>query len=304
MNFRVNETLKHEEWEQNKPLFLPFVPSLKVWARPHLRKAVRWSLFGHLLFFLIGWHILARLPKERPRRVVRMVRYSDLLPPPSLVEKEPLQETQSHPPPAQQVVPGERVASRPVGKVRKAGRPVAVKDAAAPKHEEWRPAREERPPEEDLSVEKSSFQKARQRVSVRPDLDKPRRIADAKPPEPEARVRAASRVDQRDPQKATVKLSVLGGYSGASGKITYIQRTLGDKERASFSFRDATIHALRNEARVRFENGRTFAVYFGADWRLGRIEIDLESETNDRAKETAALRAIDFLEKALRSQSS
>jgi len=246
------------------------------------------------------------MPGEKPRRVVRIIRYSDLLPPPSLTEKEPLQESQSQPPPAQRFVPGERVAPRVVGKALKTGRPVAVKDAAAPKHEEWRPAREERPPEEDLSVSKTSFQEARQRVSVRPDLDKPRRIADTRQPDPE--VRAVSRVEQReqrDQQKVTVvKLSVLGGYSGASGKITYIQRTLGDKERAPFSFRDATIHALRNEAKVRFENGRTFAVYFGADWRLGRIEIDLESESSDKAKETAALRAIDFLEKALRSQSS
>lgn len=302
MSFRVNEAQKLEEWEQNKPSFLPFVPSLKVWARPHLRKAVRWSLFGHLLFFLVGWHILARIPKERPRRVVRIVRYSDLLPPPSLLEKEPASETQSHPPPAQQFVPGERVAPRLAGKARKTGLPVAVKEAAAPKREEWRPAREERPPEEDISVSKSSFQEARQSVSVRPDLNKPKKITAMKPPDPE--VRAVSRVEQRDQQKVTVKLSVLGGYSGASGKITYIQRTLGDKERASFSFKNATIHALRNEAKVRFENGRTFVVYFGADWKLGRIEIDLESETGDKAKETAALRAIDFLEKALRSQSS
>jgi hypothetical protein len=308
MNFRVNKAQQREEWEQDSSSSLPFVPFLHAWVRPHLQRAVRWSLFGHLIFALIAWHILARMPKEKPRRVVRIVRYSDLLPPPSLTEKEPVQETQGQPPPAQRFVPGEKVVPRVVEKAPRTGRPVAVKDAAAPRNEEWRPAREERPPEEDLSVSKSSFQEARQPVSVRPDLDKLRRISDTRAPEPEARVRAASRVEQReqrDQQRVTVvKLSVLGGYSGASGKITYIQRTLGDRERASFSFRDATIDALRNQARVRFENGRTFAVYFGSDWRLGRIEIDLESDASDKAKEIAALRAIDFLEKALRSQSS
>jgi hypothetical protein len=246
------------------------------------------------------------MPKEKPRRVVRIVRYSDLLPPPSLTEKEPLHETQGQPPPAQRFVAGEKVVPKGVGKTPRTGRPVAVKDAAAPRHEEWRPAREERPPDEDLSVSKSSFQEARRPVSVRPDQDKLRRTADTRAPEPEART--VSRVEQRgqkDQQRMTVvKLSVLGGYSGASGKITYIQRTLGDTERASFSFRDATIDALRTQARVRFENGRTFAVYFGSDWRLGRIEIDLESDASDKTKEIAALRAIDFLEKALRAQSS
>lgn len=308
MNLRVKDNLlryegqEREAQKHKKPPPLPCVPYLKAWIRPHLQKAAEWSLLGHLLFFLICLPILGRIPREKSYRVIRIRRYSDLMPPPSILERGPTQDAQSDHPFAEPVSPGWKYTPKPAIKTGRAGMPVPVKASAVPEREEWRPAGSELPPEESLFVRKSSFHDARPNVAVRPDLGDQKKMADLRPSDPEVKV--ASRSEQRDQQRVTLKLSVLGGYSGVSGKIAYIQRTLGDMDRASFPFRDATIYAFRNEAKVRFDNGRTFAVYFSADWRLGRIEIDLESEASDRAKEMEALRAIDFLERALKSQSN
>ncbi len=284
---------------------MPYVPYLHAWVRPHLRKAAKWSLLGHLLFFLICGSILRLIPEQRPHRTVRLLMYSNLMPPPSLIaetEKKPAPAMQSPSAVPPKAAVGKEYVFQSTVKARRTGTPVAVKNAAVPEKEEWKPSGQEFPADEDLVVRKSSFRETRSGISVRQDLSSQRRLADANPPVPEER--RAPKPEQGGRQRVTLRLSLLGGYAGVSGKIAYIQRTIGDMDRASFSFRDASVHAVKREASVRFGNGRMFAVYFGSDWKLGSIEMDMESGASDRDRETEALKAIDFLERALKSQSS
>jgi len=286
---------------RGSPILKSYSSSLKKWMRPHLRKAAIWSLAVHLLvafIFMIYWKTW-----PQPRILTaRLVPYSDLGPPPSIKEpQKPLQKPPRNNPPSHPVARVDVGSSEPTGRTGRVGLPVAVPDSAAPENEEWISPGNELPPGEDLAVTKTKAKKKEGEIVVL-QKGEDRNENTPKPPDPE--VKNTIKLEQNDQQKFVVKLSVLAGIAGASSKITYIHRTLKDGEiNKPFSFRDATIDVHSNKAKVS-RNGRTFTIYFSDDWRLGHIEIDLGSEASDKAKETEALEAIDFLEKALKFQSN